>query len=133
VKTKTKFNIFIFVFFSTVFASQLRSQKLSIERPAIDSKLNQIASFQGLGKYIGEHLKYPELAKENGMEGIVEAEVVINSMGAISAVKIIQGLNFGCDEAVLKVLSNMPAWNPSLKNGMPIAQKLTVTIKFSLW
>ncbi len=129
---KIKFNIFIVAFIGIVFTTPLLGQKQSIKSTIFSPKLNRGAYFQDFGKYVNDHLTYTVLAQENGIEGIVKTEVDINSMGEIQTAKIICGLGYGCDEAVLNLLNNMPRWVPSIVNGTPKAQKLIVSIKFSL-
>jgi hypothetical protein len=135
-KTKLQFRILIAAFIGVAFSTQIMGQKLNTDRSISDINkrvvLNKVAYFQDFGTYISNHLTYPKLAQEYNVEGIVQAEIAINFTGEIISVKIISGLGFGCDEAVLNVLTNMPSWNPSLKNGTPIAQKLFVPVKFSL-
>ena len=136
-KTKMSFNLVLAVLMGIAFTTQLSGQKLNIDRnitPINNSvALNQTAYFQDFGDYINAHLTYPLSARTNTVEGIVQARIVINPNGEIISVKIIEGLGFGCDEAVVDVLSHMPAWNPSFKNGTARSQALTIPVKFSLW
>jgi Na+-translocating ferredoxin:NAD+ oxidoreductase RnfG subunit len=99
-----------------------------------DNKLliNQLAYFFDLRKYVRSHLVYPELARDYAVEGLVLAEVEINSLGDIMSVNIIQGLGFGCDEAVIDLLCKMPRWQPCLKKGIPQSQIVSIPVKFSL-
>ncbi len=99
-----------------------------------DNKLliNQVAYFPDWKQYTRQHLKYPELAREYFVEGVVQAEVDISPSGEVIDVQIIQSLGLGCDEAVIDLLCNMPRWQPCLKNGIAQAQKLCIPLKFSL-
>lgn len=136
-KTKMQFNLFLAVLMGIAFTTHLSGQKLNTDRAIISIKnsvaLNQTAYFQDLGAYINAHLTYPVSARNNIVEGTVQARIVINPKGEIISVKIIESLGFGCDEAVVDVLSKMPAWNPSFKNGKPISQALAISVKFGLW
>jgi TonB family protein len=98
-----------------------------------ESTLNRIAYFPNMKKYVTTNLIYPQDAKEYGIEGVVKAEIEVNEIGEITSYQVIEKLGFGCDEAVLKLLSKMPRWKPRLKNGMPRAQKLIVPVKFYLY
>lgn len=135
-KTKMQVKILIAAFIGVAFTTPIMGQKLNTDRviSVINKRvaLNQLAYFQDFGAYISTHLEYPKLAQEYNVEGIVQAEIAITFTGEIVSVKIISGLGLGCDEAVLNVLSHMPAWNPSLKNGTPKMQKLSIPVKFSL-
>jgi Gram-negative bacterial TonB protein C-terminal len=97
-----------------------------------NSQVYQAANYPNWRQYARGHLKYPELAQENFVEGTVYAEAEINHLGEVVSVKIIRGLGFGCDEAVIDLLHNMPRWEPCLKKGIPKAQIVCIPVKFSL-
>jgi TonB family protein len=113
--------------------NQTQSTDLSIYR-IIDSKpkLNRVAYFPNWEKYVKEHLKYPQLAHDYSIEGTVQAALEIDSLGTPSSVQIMQSLGFGCDEAVMNLLSNMPNWSPKVKNGKSMSQKVILNIRFIL-
>ena len=131
-KTRRPLKSLFLAFIGTAFATQLLGQKLNIEKNMFPKQQNQIAYFNDFENYLNDHIKYPALAQDNSVEGIVKVEIEINSLGKITSTKIICGLGNGCDEAVLNMFYNMPTWNPSLKNGIPKAQKLVIPIKFRL-
>ncbi|GEM_PF-2594509 len=59
------------------------------------------------GKYNQEVIlnsHYPAQARENGIEGNVSAEVIINELGALEATKIVKGIGHGCDENFLNAI-----------------------------
>ncbi len=82
--------------------------------------------------YIGKNLKYPELAKEKGIEGRVFVQFVIEKDGSISNVKILRGIGGGCDEAAMEMVKNMPKWKPGKQGGNPVRFQFTLPIKFEL-
>ena len=133
-KTKLQFKILLVAFIGTTFMSQLMAQKLNTDIAFANNDviLNQTAYFDDFGKYLRDHLKYPKMAQDYNVEGVVQTEVEISPTGEVLFAKIICGLGFGCDEAILNLLYNMPRWNPTLKNGSPKAQKLLIPVKFSL-
>lgn len=82
--------------------------------------------------YIVKNLKYPEAAKEKGIEGRVFVSFIIEKDGSISNVKLLRGIGGGCDEAAVKMVKNMPKWKPAKQRGKPVRCQFTLPIKFEL-
>jgi protein TonB len=93
---------------------------------------NQNASFQGLNQYLSTRVDYPELARQQSIEGLVIAETLIGADGRVVKAHIKKGLGFGCDEAVLKLIKNMPHWQPARESGQAVCQIVFVPVRFSL-
>ena len=104
----------------------------SLSSRAAAKALTRNASFPGLSKFLNDSLQYPELARKNCIEGSVSVEVTIGVDGSVSAARVIESLGFGCDEAVLALMSKMPKWEPALRNGSAIEQKVLVPVRFRL-
>lgn len=98
----------------------------------VADKNTRDASFPGLSRYLSDSLRYPEIARENCVEGYVVAEATIKADGSVSAPKIVERLGFGCDEAVLSLLSAMPGWEPAMKNGQAEEQKVRLRVQFRM-
>lgn len=86
----------------------------------------------GLQQYINEQLIYPELAWAYGLEGFVVAQISIDSTGKISDVELLERLGLGCDQAVLELVEQMPAWVPGTRDGVAIASTIRIPIRFSI-
>ena len=82
--------------------------------------------------YIVKNLKYPEAAKEKGIEGRVFVSFIIEKDGSISNVKILRGIGGGCDEAAVEMIKNMPKWKPGTQRGKPVRVQFNLPIKFEL-
>jgi protein TonB len=82
--------------------------------------------------YIVKNLKYPEAAKEKGIEGRVFVSFIIEKDGSISNVKLLRGIGGGCDEASVEMVKNMPKWKPAKQRGKPVRCQFTLPIKFEL-
>jgi protein TonB len=90
-------------------------------------------SFKGnIKAYIAKNLKYPREANNYGVEGVMYVEFVIEKDGSISNVKTIRGLGYGCDEEAIRVIKNMPAWNPGKQRNVAVRVKKTLPVKFVL-
>lgn len=82
--------------------------------------------------YIVKNLKYPEAAKEKGIEGRVFVSFIIEKDGSISNVKILRGIGGGCEEAAVEMIKNMPKWKPGKQRGKPVRFQFMLPIKFEL-
>lgn len=87
----------------------------------------------GLIKYISKNIVYPEIAKSIGKEGTVHVSFVVNETGFVEGVKILRGIGYGCDEEVVRVVSNLPKWKKGGKNqGHPVKVRYTIPVSFRL-
>lgn len=87
----------------------------------------------GLMRYVGSNISYPEQAKVVGKEGTVYVSFVVSEVGMVENVKVMRGIGYGCDEEVVRVVSNMPKWKKAGKNaGHPVKVRFNIPVKFSL-
>lgn len=87
---------------------------------------------QQLFTYLSENIKYPAVARENGIEGTVYIEFIISKQGFPEKVVVKRGIEGGCNEEALRVIKQMPRWIPGRLDGKPIRVKYTLPIKFKL-
>ena len=86
----------------------------------------------GLYKYFKDNLKYPSRAKELGISGKVFIKFIVETDGNVSNVEVLRGIGGGCDEEALRIVSEMPQWEPGRQRGTAVRVLFTVPIKFSL-
>ncbi|MBK7226422.1 MAG: energy transducer TonB [Saprospiraceae bacterium] len=98
--------------------------------------VEQMPSFpdgeKALMEYLAKNIKYPPIARENGIEGRVIVGFVVSKSGNIEQVKVIRGIGGGCDEEAAKVIRAMPNWTPGKHNGKAVPISYTVPISFKL-
>ena len=87
---------------------------------------------KALFEYLGNNIKYPETARENGIEGTVYVEFVIAKDGSVTNVVAKRKVDGGCTEEALRVIKKMPNWAPGIQEGKPVNVKYTLPIKFKL-
>lgn len=80
---------------------------------------------------VQQRIKYPELARNAGIEGRVVIQFVVTSEGDIADPKIIRGIGGGCDEAALKALETAK-FQPGYQRGRPVNVSYSVPINFTL-
>jgi protein TonB len=87
-------------------------------------------------QYVYKNLKYPAIAKENGIDGKVYIQFVVSETGDVKNAKIVRDIGAGCGEAALKVvesMNNMPQkWIPGKQRGRPVQVLFTLPIQFRL-
>jgi len=67
-----------------------------------------------------ENFKYPEAAKEQGIEGKVILSFVVGADGVIRDPKVVKSDNEVLDKPALDFLALMPAWEPGEQNGKTV-------------
>ncbi len=83
-------------------------------------------------KYLGTNIKYPTLARESGIQGRVFVTFVVETDGRVTDVKILRGIGGGCDEEAVRVIKNMPKWNPGKQRGKSVRVQFNMPILFKL-
>lgn len=111
--------------------------KDEVEAPQqIFTIVEQMPEFPGgeeeLFKYLGKNIKYPSMARENGITGTVYVTFVVEGSGEISDVKKLRGIGGGCDEEAMRVVKAMPSWRAGKQNGKSVRVQYNLPIKFTL-
>lgn len=98
--------------------------------------LQKPPSFPGgeaeLLRFLAKNIQYPELARENNIQGTVVLSFVINKEGGIQDVSILRELGGGCSKEAVRVLKSMPKWSPGEAHGYPVKVRYTIPVKFQL-
>ena len=88
---------------------------------------------QALFKYLSENVKYPDIAQENGIQGRVICQFVVNKDGAIVDVEVVRsGGDASLDKEAVRVIKSMPKWKPGKQRGKAVRVKYTVPVNFRL-
>src|SRR6187399_1177868 len=83
-------------------------------------------------KYLRDNIKYPNIARENNIEGRVIVQFVVSKDGDIKNAKVVRGIGGGCDQEALRVVNAMPRWVPGKHNGRSVPVTFTLPILFEL-
>lgn len=85
-------------------------------------------------EYIYGNLKYPIVAMENGIEGQVVLQFVVETDGSITDIKILRDIGGSCGEAAENVIKGMnkmgQKWTPGKQRGRPVRVLFTLPVKF---
>ena len=85
-----------------------------------------------LYKFISKNVIYPETARENGIDGIVYVQFVVEKDGSVSNIKVIRGIGGGCDEEAVRVTKLIRNWNPGTQRGKAVRTKMVLPFSFKL-
>lgn len=98
--------------------------------------VEQMAEFPGgqaaINEWLSNNLRYPEAAQENGIQGRVLVEVVIEKDGSISHPKIRKGVDKDLDREALRVVKSMPKWQPGKNNGVAVRSYYRLPVVFKM-
>ena len=83
-------------------------------------------------KYIGEHTQYPEVAKENNIQGRVIVRFCVTSKGGVSQVSVLKGVDPELDAEAIRVVNTLPLFKPGKQGGKPVPVWYMVPITFTL-
>ena len=86
----------------------------------------------GLMQFLSKNIKYPTIAQENGTQGRVTVQFVVNADGSIVDAKVIRGVDPYLDKEALRVINSMPKWKPGMQRGKAVRVKYTVPVMFRL-
>lgn len=83
-------------------------------------------------RFLKENIRYPEEAKQLGIQGKVYITFVVETDGSITDIKILRGIGAGCDEEAIRVIKQMPNWIPGKQRAHPVRVQFNLPISFIL-
>ena len=101
--------------------------------PDVFTYVERMPEFIGdVREYLSKNIRYPQKAKDDGIEGRVVVQFVVRADGSITDAKVIRGIGGGCDEEALRVIRAMPKWTPGMQNGKRVAVLFNLPVMFKL-
>ncbi len=98
--------------------------------------VEEMPSFPGgdaeLLKYIGENTVYPEIAKENNIQGRVFLRFCVTSKGTVDRVEVTRGVDPSLDAEAIRVIKSLPLWKPGKQGGKPVNVWYSIPVNFTL-
>lgn len=111
-------------------------KKYSDESGDVFDVVENMPSFPGnqtaMMKYIADNLRYPAKAEDAGIQGRVIVSMIIEKDGSISNPSIMRSVNPDLDAEAIRIISNMPKWNPGTQRGEKVRVRYTVPVMFRL-
>ena len=108
------------------------------EEEAIPFQLvEQKPSFNGgdaneFSKWVNSRLVYPEIAKENGVQGRVTLQFTVEADGRVTNVKVLRGVDESLDKEAVRVVSSSPKWKPGKQRDRAVKVTYTFPVIFQL-
>jgi protein TonB len=87
---------------------------------------------QKLMEFVAKNIKYPQIARETGIQGRVFVGFVVETDGSVSNVKVLRGIGGGCDEEAMRVVKSMPKWKPGKQRGKAVRVSYMLPVNFKL-
>ena len=87
---------------------------------------------QKLADYLAKNIKYPQMARESGIQGRVFVNFVVEPDGHVSNVNVMRSLGGGCDEEAMRVVKAMPKWKPGKQRGKAVRVSYILPVNFKL-
>ena len=88
---------------------------------------------KALFKYLSENVKYPVMAQENGIQGKVVCQFVVNRDGSIVDIEVVRSAGDpSLDKEAVRVIKSMPKWKPGKQSGKTVRVKFTLPVNFRL-
>ena len=109
-----------------------------VEEEAIPFQLvEQKPSFNGgdaneFSKWVNSRLVYPEIAKENGVQGRVTLQFTVEADGRVTNVKVLRGVDESLDKEAVRVVSSSPKWKPGKQRDRAVKVTYTFPVIFQL-
>ena len=99
-------------------------------------KVDEKPTFPGgesaMKSFLRSNIKYPIVAQEDGVQGCVFVQFIIEKDGSMSDVKVIRSVDPSLDREALRVVKAMPKWTPAKLKGIPVRTKCTTPVVFRL-
>jgi len=109
-----------------------------VEEEAIPFALvEEKPKFQGgdantFSAWVNKNLQYPEIAKENGVQGRVTLQFTVNTDGSVSDVKVLRGVDSSLDKEAVRIVSMSPKWTPGKQRERPVKVVYNFPVVFQL-
>lgn len=119
--------------------SQTSDQSNSIsdkEEKEVYVAVEKQAEFPGgiaaLMNWLSMNIRYPEKAYKENIQGRVIVKFIIEKDGKVSNPTIVRGIDPELDKESIRVVKEMPAWQPAENNGKAVASYFNLPISFKL-
>ena len=112
-----------------------------VEKPKEQGPLNvamveQKPSFPGgdaaMYKWLGDNIVYPAAASEEGVQGKVTVQFIVEKDGRITGVHVVRGTHPALAAEAKRVVAKMPKWTPGRNYGQPVRVTYNLPVTFRL-
>ena len=119
-----------------IIAAPIEIQEEEEDEQVIFKKAEVDPEFPGgreaLVKYLAQNVKYPVLAQENGIQGRVTCQFVVNTDGSIVDIEVVRPVDPSLDKEAIRVIKSMPKWKPGKQGGKAVRVRYFLPVVFRL-
>jgi|LGOV01.1.fsa_nt_gb protein TonB len=98
----------------------------------VDNKEQKEAFMKEVFKHVKKHFRYPEIAKEMGIEGRVFVHFIIEKDGSIKNVIVARGVDKSLDNEAIRIVNKLPKLTPAKQRKVPVRVSFILPITFRL-
>ena len=117
-------------------AVEVKYTPVEVEEQQIFQVVEEMPEFPGgmaeCMKWLSKNIKYPTISQENGVQGRVIIQFVVNRDGSIVDATVARGVDPYLDKEALRVVGLMPKWKPGKQRGKEVRVKYTLPVMFRL-
>jgi protein TonB len=122
---KNKSLLILLFFFSILFGQQM-------DKDSIYLNVEKMPIIKGGFAAVGKKIKYPNIAKQMGMQGVVYIGFIVNSEGKVEDPKILKSVAKILDEEAMRVVEKEIEFEPGYQEGKAVPVRFVLPIKFKL-
>ena len=105
---------------------------LNTDTPYIDHLPSFPGGEEAIKKYIASNIRYPKFAKMTGSEGTVAVTFTVTADGRTADISIARSVDPTLDNEAMRIIEEMPRWNPGILNSHPAPCRMTLPVRFIL-
>ena len=99
-------------------------------------KAKKACADKAMLQFIYQHIRYPAIARENGVQGTVVVQFVVETDGTIQQAKVVRDIGASCGTEALRVVHLMNTqkkiWTPGKQRGKAVRVQFNLPVKFRL-
>jgi protein TonB len=132
-----KIHLTLFILLFVINAAKAQEKTVTKDVRFVVTLTESPSSYPGGQKkfrqYLNENLRYPEAAKQAGIEGKVTVAFNVEADSSVTNIRVVKGLTKETDaEAIRLIKESAKKWIPAMSNGVPGKSECTVPINFTL-
>ena len=87
---------------------------------------------QAMLQWINNHMQYPQAALDQGTQGRVYVQFVVEKNGSLTNIKVLRNIDTSLSNEAIRLVQTMPRWTPGYKDGQPVRCQVTIPITFKI-
>lgn len=127
---------FIIMLFFAIASGVIAQNEIDSDKIFTKDELTELPQFHGgedaLNKYLLNNLKYPVVAEENGIQGLVNVSFIVRRDGTITDIKAVGTVDPSLAKEAVRLVKAMPRWEPGKANGLAVNAGRTIPIVFRI-